>query len=107
MHEDPQIPNFGDPGKGPKLEEGMVLAIEPMVNAGGPEVRMGTDGWAVYSPDDSLAAHFEFTVAITADGPADPHALARGLARASRPGSSRGSPGLWRGPRGSGSPRRR
>ncbi len=69
MHEDPQIPNFGDPGKGPLLEEGMVLAIEPMVNAGGPEIRMGNDGWAVYSEDDSLAAHFEFTVAVTADGP--------------------------------------
>jgi methionyl aminopeptidase len=69
MHEDPQIPNFGDPGRGPKLEEGMALAIEPMVNAGGADVRMGTDGWAVYSLDDSLAAHFEFTVAITADGP--------------------------------------
>jgi methionyl aminopeptidase len=69
MHEDPQIPNFGDPGKGPELEEGMVLAIEPMVNAGGPEIRMGTDGWAVYSEDDSMAAHFEFTVAVTSDGP--------------------------------------
>ena len=69
MHEDPQIPNFGDPGKGPLLEEGMVLAIEPMVNAGGPEIRMGNDGWAVYSEDDSVAAHFEFTVAVTADGP--------------------------------------
>jgi methionyl aminopeptidase len=69
MHEDPQIPNFGDPGKGPELEAGMVLAIEPMVNAGGPEVRMGSDGWAVYSQDGSLAAHFEFTVAVTTDGP--------------------------------------
>jgi methionyl aminopeptidase len=69
MHEDPQIPNFGDPGKGPELEEGMVLAIEPMVNAGGPDVRMGSDGWAVHSQDDSLTAHFEFTVAVTADGP--------------------------------------
>jgi methionyl aminopeptidase len=69
MHEDPQIPNFGDPGKGPELEEGMALAIEPMVNGGGPEVRMGSDGWAVYSQDDSLTAHFEFTVAVTADGP--------------------------------------
>ena len=69
MHEEPQIPNFGDPGKGPELEEGMVLAIEPMVNAGGPEIRMGNDGWAVYSEDDSMAAHFEFTVAVTADGP--------------------------------------
>ncbi len=69
MHEDPQIPNFGEPGRGPELEEGMVLAIEPMVNAGGPEVRMGSDGWSVFSEDDSLAAHFEFTVAVTADGP--------------------------------------
>ena len=69
MHEDPQIPNFGKPGTGPELEEGMVLAIEPMVNAGGHEIRMGADGWAVYSQDGSLAAHFEHTVAITADGP--------------------------------------
>ena len=69
MHEDPQIPNFGRPGTGPELEEGMVLAIEPMVNAGGHEVRMGTDNWAVYSLDGSLAAHFEHTVAITAAGP--------------------------------------
>lgn len=69
MHEDPQVPNFGEPGKGPLLEEGTVLAIEPMVNAGGPLVRIGDDGWAVYSQDGSLAAHFEFTVAVTADGP--------------------------------------
>jgi len=69
MHEDPQVPNFGTAGKGPLLEVGTVLAIEPMVNAGGPLVRMGDDGWAVYSEDGSLAAHFEFTVAITADGP--------------------------------------
>jgi methionyl aminopeptidase len=69
MHEDPQVPNFGEPGKGPLLEEGTVLAIEPMVNAGGPLVEMGDDGWAVYSKDGSLAAHFEFTVAVGADGP--------------------------------------
>jgi len=69
MHEEPQVPNFGEPGKGPELEEGMVLAIEPMVNAGGPLVRMDEDGWSVYSEDDSLAAHFEFTVAVTAEGP--------------------------------------
>src|SRR5918999_896403 len=69
MHEDPQIPNSGEAGKGPELAEGMVLAIEPMVNAGSAEIRMGSDGWAVYSEDDSLAAHFEFTVAVTADGP--------------------------------------
>jgi methionyl aminopeptidase len=69
MHEDPQIPNFGEPGRGPLLEPGMVLAIEPMVNAGGPLVRVGDDNWAVYSQDGSLAAHFEFTVAVTEDGP--------------------------------------
>jgi methionyl aminopeptidase len=69
MHEDPQVPNYGEPGRGPELEAGMVLAIEPMVNAGGPEVRLGEDGWAVYSADGSLAAHFEFTVAITPGGP--------------------------------------
>ena len=69
MHEEPQIPNFGKPGKGPHLEEGMALAIEPMVNVRGPWVRMGDDGWAVYSEDESLAAHFEFTVAVTSDGP--------------------------------------
>jgi methionyl aminopeptidase len=69
MHEDPQVPNYGEPGKGPVLERGTVLAIEPMVNAGGSLVEMGDDGWAVYSKDGSLAAHFEFTVAVTADGP--------------------------------------
>jgi methionyl aminopeptidase len=69
MHEDPQIPNFGEAGRGPLLEEGMVLAIEPMVTAGRHAVRMGDDHWAIYSQDGSLAAHFEFTIAITADGP--------------------------------------
>jgi methionyl aminopeptidase len=69
MHEDPQVPNYGEAGRGPELEEGTVLAIEPMVNAGGALVRMGDDGWAVYSQDGSLAAHFEFTVAVTKNGP--------------------------------------
>jgi methionyl aminopeptidase len=69
MHEDPQVPNYGEPGKGPELEPGMVLAIEPMVNAGAAEVRVGDDNWAVYSADGSLAAHFEFTVAVTENGP--------------------------------------
>ena len=69
MHEDPQIPNFGEPGSGPELEEGMVLAIEPMVNVGTHHVRMGQDNWAVYSQDGSLAAHFEFTIAVTGEGP--------------------------------------
>ena len=69
MHEEPQIPNYGPAGKGIVLEEGMVLAIEPMVTAGRHMVRMGDDGWAIYSQDGSLAAHFEFTVAVTEDGP--------------------------------------
>jgi methionyl aminopeptidase len=69
MHEDPQIPNYGEPGRGPRLEPGMVLAIEPMVNEGSDQVRVGEDNWSVYSQDGSLAAHFEFTVAITEHGP--------------------------------------
>jgi methionyl aminopeptidase len=69
MHEDPQVPNYGKPGKGPLLEEGMVLAVEPMMTAGRAAVRVGGDGWAIYSQDDSPAAHFEFTVAITGEGP--------------------------------------
>jgi methionyl aminopeptidase len=69
MHEEPQIPNYGQPGKGTPLEAGMVLAVEPMTTAGRHLVRMGDDGWAIYSQDGSLAAHFEFTVAVTADGP--------------------------------------
>jgi methionyl aminopeptidase len=69
MHEDPQVPNYGRPGKGPLLQEGMVLAIEPMTTAGRPGVRVGGDGWAIYSQDGSAAAHFEFTVAVTAAGP--------------------------------------
>ena len=64
MHEEPQIPNYGPPGKGPEIEEGMVFAIEPMVNVGGPGIYMDDDGWAVYSEDDSMAAHFEYTVAV-------------------------------------------
>lgn len=69
MHEDPQIPNYGNPGTGIALEEGMVLAVEPMVTAGRHGVRVGDDHWAIYSQDGSLAAHFEFTIAITANGP--------------------------------------
>lgn len=69
MHEDPQIPNFGAPGRGPTLEEGMVFAIEPMVNVGGFDVYVADDGWAIYTVDGSLSAHFEHTVAITAVGP--------------------------------------
>jgi methionyl aminopeptidase len=69
MHEDPQIPNFGEPGTGTPLEDGMVLAVEPMVTAGRAGVRMGDDHWAIFSQDGSLAAHFEFTIAIEASGP--------------------------------------
>jgi methionyl aminopeptidase len=64
MHEDPQIPNYGDPGRGPRLEEGMVFAIEPMVNAGGHEVFVADDGWSISAVDGSLSAHFEHTVAV-------------------------------------------
>jgi len=69
MHEDPQVPNYGLPGKGPLLEEGMVLAVEPMMTAGQAAVRVGGDGWAIFSQDGSPAAHFEYTVAITGAGP--------------------------------------
>ena len=69
MHEDPQVPNFGTPGRGPQLEPGMVFALEPMTAVGSREVVTGGDGWAVYSADDSMTAHFEFTVAVTEDGP--------------------------------------
>lgn len=69
MHEDPQLPNFGTAGKGLRLKAGMVLAIEPMINAGGPEVRVLKDGWTAVTVDGSYSAHFEHTVAITKDGP--------------------------------------
>jgi methionyl aminopeptidase len=69
MHEDPQIPNYGSPGTGIPLEEGMVMAVEPMVTAGRHAVRVGEDHWAIYSQDGSLAAHFEFTIAVTPGGP--------------------------------------
>jgi methionyl aminopeptidase len=68
-HEDPQIPNYGPPGRGPLLQDGMTLAIEPMITAGAPEVYVHDDEWSISSLDESLAAHFEHTVAITADGP--------------------------------------
>ena len=69
MHEEPQIPNYGKPGTGVLLEEGMVLAVEPMVTAGTHAVRVADDHWSIFSLDGSLAAHFEFTIAITASGP--------------------------------------
>ena len=69
MHEEPQVPNVGNPGKGPRLKPGMVLAIEPMINAGSAEVKVLADGWTAITVDHSLSAHFEHTVAITKDGP--------------------------------------
>jgi methionyl aminopeptidase len=69
MHEDPQIPNYGLPGRGPLLESGMVLAIEPMVNVGGYRVKTLEDNWTVVTADGSLSAHFEHTVAVTDNGP--------------------------------------
>jgi methionyl aminopeptidase len=69
MHEDPQILNFGEPGRGPVLGEGMTLAIEPMITVGGPEIVVHDDRWSISTADGSLAAHFEHTVAVTAEGP--------------------------------------
>lgn len=69
LHESPQVPNFGRPGRGIKLKQGMVLAIEPMINEKGPEVRVLSDGWTAITLDGGLSAHFEHTVAVTANGP--------------------------------------
>jgi methionyl aminopeptidase len=69
LHEEPQIANYGDPGRGPRLAEGMTLAIEPMVNVGKPGVKMLADGWTAITRDGSLSAHFEHTVAVTKNGP--------------------------------------
>jgi methionyl aminopeptidase len=69
MHEDPQIPNYGPPGRGPELQPGMTFAIEPMINAGGPDVYLHDDEWSISTMDGSLSAHFEHTVAVTDDGP--------------------------------------
>lgn len=69
MHEEPQVPNFGKGGRGPDLEEGMTLAIEPMLNAGRPQIETLADGWTIVTKDRSLSAHFEHTVAIRKDGP--------------------------------------
>ncbi len=69
LHEDPQIPNYGAPGRGPKLAEGMVLAIEPMLSAGSWEVDVASDGWTASTKDGSLSAHFEHSVAVTENGP--------------------------------------
>ncbi len=69
LHEEPQIANYGEPGRGPRLAEGMVLAIEPMVNMGRPAVKVLGDGWTAVTKDGSLSAHFEHTVAVTREGP--------------------------------------
>jgi methionyl aminopeptidase len=69
LHEEPQVPNFGPPGRGPRLKVGMVLAIEPMVNIGDADVEILDDGWTVVTADGQLSAHFEHTVAITEEGP--------------------------------------
>lgn len=69
LHEEPQVPNYGKPGKGLRLRPGLVLAIEPMVNAGGPAVRMDKDGWTARTKDGTLSAHFEYSVAVTEHGP--------------------------------------
>jgi methionyl aminopeptidase len=69
LHEDPQVPNFGSPGRGPTMREGLVIAVEPMVNAGGWETVLMPDKWTVVTADGSLSAHFEHTIAITEDGP--------------------------------------
>jgi methionyl aminopeptidase len=69
MHEDPQVKNYGEAGTGPELKAGMTLAIEPMITDGSYEIHIDDDGWSIFTVDDSLAAHFEHTVAITEDGP--------------------------------------
>ena len=78
MHEEPQVPNYGEPGRGPRLAEGMVLAIQPTANAGKPAVKVLADGWTAVTRDRSLSAHFEHTVAVTAG---EPWILRRGKCR--------------------------
>jgi methionyl aminopeptidase len=68
-HEAPHVPNFGAPGRGPRLSEGMTIAIEPMITAGAPDVFVHPDGWSISTADGSLSAHFEHTVAVTDNGP--------------------------------------
>ena len=69
MHEDPQVPNFGEPGNGKRMKTGLVIAVEPMVNAGAPDVEVLDDNWTAVTKDRSMSAHFEHTIAITDDGP--------------------------------------
>ena len=96
MHEEPQVPNYGEPGRGPRLTEGMVLAIEPMVNAGKPAVKVLSDGWTAVTRDGSLSAHFEHSVVVTPDGceiltllPADAERVPELLGRAGSRAPSR------------------
>ena len=84
-HEDPQVPNFVSSYRGPELREGMTLAIEPMITAGGPEVYVHDDDWSISTVDGSLAAHFEHTVAITDGGPAGPDEGGTGPGTMTRP----------------------
>ena len=90
LHEEPQIANYGEPGRGPRLAEGMMLAIEPMVNMGRPAVKVLADGWTAVTQDGSLSAHFEHTVAVTKNGPDD--ADGRGLSRSGAGQSGRCRP---------------
>jgi len=69
MHEQPEVPNYGRPGRGPRLRAGNVFAVEPMINAGGPETFVLDDGWGVVTADGAISAHWEHTIAITEDGP--------------------------------------
>ena len=95
MHEEPQVPNYGEPGRGPRLAEGMVLAIEPMVNAGKPAVKVLADGWTAVTRDGSLSAHFEHTVAVTAGRAVDSDGAGSAGCRAgSTDGSSRAITGV-------------
>jgi methionyl aminopeptidase len=89
LHEEPQIPNFGAPGRGPKLKPGMALAIEPMIAQGGFEIEVLEDGWTAVTKDRSLSAHYEHTVALTEDGP---EILSAGPGQESRPASFKERP---------------
>jgi methionyl aminopeptidase len=103
LHEEPQIPNYGEPGRGPRLAEGMVLAIEPMVNLGDAGVKVLRDGWTAITSDRSLSAHFEHTVAVTASG-ADVLSLSHSNGDVERSGAGRWGPARGARSRGAGAP---
>jgi methionyl aminopeptidase len=103
LHEEPQIPNYGEPGRGPRLAEGMVLAIEPMVNLGHAGVKVLKDGWTAITSDRSLSAHFEHTVAVTADG-AEVLSLLQRTDDIERSGAGRCGPASGARSRGAGAP---